>query len=178
MATSGECDVKLEHDDFQCITPVIVAKGLAHECLIGMNVLIRWPAMKEVIRLLLKRQPEDERDNSSWAKNRQITRLNHICLPCIMADIELKSKLLSRPTTTKVTETEATTVESDQNETSLEFVVPESEESEEKAKDQDQEEFRAKYMPENREAEMAINFISTREDSREIALEVEEIGNG
>ena len=38
VATSGECDMKLEHDDFQCITPVIVAKGLAHECLIGMIV--------------------------------------------------------------------------------------------------------------------------------------------
>ena len=31
VATSGECDVKLEHEYFHCITPVIVAKGLAHE---------------------------------------------------------------------------------------------------------------------------------------------------
>ena len=72
VATSGQCDKKLEHDDFQCITPVIVAKGLAHECLIGMNVLVRWPAMKEAIRLLLKRQPECELDKSSWVKNPRV----------------------------------------------------------------------------------------------------------
>ena len=65
MAASDECDVKLEHEDFQCITTVIVEKGLANECLIGMNVLVRWPAMMEANRLLLKRQPKDERDYSS-----------------------------------------------------------------------------------------------------------------
>ena len=53
VAMSGECDVKLEHEDFQCITMVIVAKGLAHEWLIGMNVLLRWPAIKEAISVLL-----------------------------------------------------------------------------------------------------------------------------
>ena len=29
VATLGECDVKLEHDEFQCITQVIVAKGFS-----------------------------------------------------------------------------------------------------------------------------------------------------
>ena len=66
MATSAECDVKLEHDDFKCITPVILAKGLAHECLIGMK----------------------ESDNSSLSKNPEIARLNNICLPRIRADFD------------------------------------------------------------------------------------------
>ena len=90
MAKSGECDVKLEHDDFQCITPVIVAKGLAHVCLIGMNALVRWPAMMEAIRVLLKRQTENERYNNSWSNSPQIARLKNICLPGLMADSELK----------------------------------------------------------------------------------------
>ena len=60
-------------------------------------------------------------------KNRQIAKLNNICWPRIMSDIELKSKLLSIPSTTKVQKTKVTTVESDQNKTSLEFVVPENE---------------------------------------------------
>ena len=93
VGTSVECDVKLEHEDFQYITPVIVVKGLAHECLIGMNVLVRWPAMKEAIRVLLKRQSESERDNNSWSDKPQFARLNNICLPRIMADVELKCKL-------------------------------------------------------------------------------------
>ena len=70
METSGECDVKLEHDDFQCITPVIVPKGLAHECLIRMNVLVRWP-IKEAIRVLLKRPIENDLDNNSWTNSPQ-----------------------------------------------------------------------------------------------------------
>ena len=40
MATAGEFNVNMEHEEFKCITPVIVAKDLAHECLIGMNVLV------------------------------------------------------------------------------------------------------------------------------------------
>ena len=60
VTTLGECNVKLEHDEFQCIIPVIVAKGLAHEYLIGMNVFVRWPVMKEAIRVLLKRPPEND----------------------------------------------------------------------------------------------------------------------
>ena len=92
VATSCECDVKLEHDYFQCITPVIIAKGLAHECLVSMSVLVRWPAMKEAIRVLLKRQPENEREKNSWSNNLEFTTLNNICLLRIMPDGELKSK--------------------------------------------------------------------------------------
>ena len=36
LETLGECDVMLRHDQFQCISPVIVAVDLAHDCL---NVL-------------------------------------------------------------------------------------------------------------------------------------------
>ena len=96
VATSGEYDVKLEHDDFQCITAVIVAKGLAHECLVDMNVLVRWPAMKEAIRVLLQRPPEYERDRNDWSNSPQFARFNNICLPRIMADDELRSKLLAK----------------------------------------------------------------------------------
>ena len=96
VATSGECDVKLKHDDFKCITPVILAKGLAHECMIGMNMFVRWLAMKEERRVLLKRQPEDESDNSSLSQNPEIARLNNICLPRIRADFDFKNKILSK----------------------------------------------------------------------------------
>ena len=137
VTTSGECDVKLEHDDFHCITPVIVAKGLAHECLIGMNVLVRWPAMIEAIRVLLKSQPKDESKDRSLSKNLMI---NIICLPMFIADFDLKNKILSQPLFVKG-DGKVTTVGSDQNETSLEIVVPKNKESVEKDKDVDQEEF-------------------------------------
>ena len=49
LDTLGECDVILKHDQFQCISPVIVAVDLSHDCLIGMNVLVLWPTMKNAI---------------------------------------------------------------------------------------------------------------------------------
>ena len=91
VATSGECDVRLEHEDFECITPVIVANGLAQECLVGMNVLVKWPAMKEAIRVLLKRRPESDSNNNSLSLKPKIARLHNICLPRIMANVELKT---------------------------------------------------------------------------------------
>ena len=112
--------MKLEPDEFQCITSVTV---LAHECLIGMKMLVRWPAMKEAIRVLLKRQREDESDNSNLSQNPQIVRLHNICLPRIMANSELKSKLLSRPTKQKnpyVREAEITTAKSSTSEANRE----------------------------------------------------------
>ena len=180
VATSGECDVKLKHHDFQCITPVIVAKGLANECLIGMNVLVRWPAMKEAIRVLLNRQPENERDSISWSKNPQIARLNNICLPRFMANSELKSKLFSRPTTTKVLETEARTVGCPTSEAKRILntcqIVLNNEEPKELAEEVGEENFRAKYMPEDRGTDMAINLISMQPDSREKVHTMEEVG--
>ena len=62
----GEYDVKLEHDE--CITPVIVARGLALECLIGMPCAGAM-AIKEAIRVLLKRPSENERYNNSCSNN-------------------------------------------------------------------------------------------------------------
>ena len=107
-----ECDVKLAHEEFQCITTVILAKGLAHECLIGMNVLVQWPAMKEAIRILLDRPPVNHRDINNWAVNPQFARLNNICLPRIMGDCDLKSKLLAKSTPTQALETEVVGVPS------------------------------------------------------------------
>ena len=77
-----------------------LAKVLAHESLIGMNVLVRWPAMIEAIRVLLKRPPENALDNNSWSNSTQFAKLNNICLPRIMVDSELRSKLLYRCTVT------------------------------------------------------------------------------
>ena len=111
----------MEHEDFQCITPVIVAKGLAHECLVSLNVLVKWPAIKEAIRVLLKRRPEDESNNNSLSRNPKIARLHNICLPRIMADNELKNKLLSTPTRSKVTDTDCASVEYKSNEAETEF---------------------------------------------------------
>ena len=54
ISTLGECDVKLKFKDFECISTVIVAKNLAYECLLGMNVLTKWPAMREAIKIMAK----------------------------------------------------------------------------------------------------------------------------
>ena len=59
-----------------------------------MNVLVRWPEMKEAISVLLKRRLEGESDNNSLIMHPKITRLYNICLPRIMADNELKGKFL------------------------------------------------------------------------------------
>ena len=40
QATLGECDVLLRHEQLMCVSPVIVAVDPAHDCLIGMNVLV------------------------------------------------------------------------------------------------------------------------------------------
>ena len=61
MATTDNCEVNLENEDFQCVTQVIVANGLVHNCLIGMNILVCWPAMKETIDVLLKNEKISER---------------------------------------------------------------------------------------------------------------------
>ena len=65
QAVAGECDGKLDNDKIKCITPYISAKGLAHEFLIGMNVLVRWPILKEAISALLKKQPVVGEENRS-----------------------------------------------------------------------------------------------------------------
>ena len=84
IATTGECEVMLEHVDFKSVTQVIVANGLAHDCLIGMNILVRWPAMKEAIGVLLQNERMTERGVVS--EDPKIARLHNICLPRILAD--------------------------------------------------------------------------------------------
>ena len=54
ISTLGECDVKLKFKDFECLSTVIVATNLAYECLLGMNVLTKWPAMREAIEIMAK----------------------------------------------------------------------------------------------------------------------------
>ena len=49
VSTIGECVVLLEHRGSNCVSSVIVAKNLAHECLLGMNVLTKWPVTKDEI---------------------------------------------------------------------------------------------------------------------------------
>ena len=92
VATTGECEIRLEHDDFQCVTQVIVASGLAHDCLIGMNILVRWPAMKEAIGVLLQNEKMSEMQMCS--DNTKIARLHNICLPRILADEGFKERHL------------------------------------------------------------------------------------
>ena len=176
VATSGECDVKLEHDDFQGIRPVIVEKRLAHECLIGMNVLVRWPAMKEAIRVLDNRQQESKRDNNSLSDNIQFARLNNICLPRIMVDSELKSKLLAKSAMIQAPETEVIEVQLQTDETNAMLNSRGDVELVELAEEVCEEEFRAKYMPEDRGSDMAINFNLTEADSRDKVHTKEEVG--
>ena len=123
VAISGECDVKLEKDEFKCITPVIVAKGLAHECLIGMNVLVRWPILKEAISALLKKQPVVGEENRRLSKIPLIARLNNIGLPQIIADNEFKNKLLLKQTLVREGR-KVTQSETEHNESSLELRAP------------------------------------------------------
>ena len=40
MNKKGECYVMIKHKEFQCLSSVIISVDLAHDCLIGMNVLI------------------------------------------------------------------------------------------------------------------------------------------
>ena len=162
VATAGECDVKLEHEEFRCVTPVIVAMGLAHECLIGMNVLVRWPTMKEAIRVLTQNGQHARREVEGLSHDPKIARLHNICLPRIFADDGFKHRHLlkkshendkSEATTNKVDDVEERDVPGP-------TTTGSGEEIENFADVVGEDEFRASYLPENRGAEMAINFIS------------------
>ena len=76
---SGECDVKIENDKFQCLTPVIGVQGLAHLCLIGMNILGRWPTIKEAIRVLINSSQKDKKSITE-PNNLTVARINNIRL--------------------------------------------------------------------------------------------------
>ena len=79
MNTMGECDVLIKHKEFQFLSPVIKAVDLAHDCLIGMNVLVMWPTMRYAIDVLMKARLSDEEKNSRFEPDSTATRLRNIC---------------------------------------------------------------------------------------------------
>ena len=91
LNTLGECDVMLRHDQFNCISPVIVAVDLAHDCLIGMNVLVLWPKKRNAIDVLLKVRLQSKNADPKFEADTQATRLNNICLPRILTDFAFES---------------------------------------------------------------------------------------
>ena len=54
VSTIGECNVLIIYKGSMCVSSVNVAKNLAHDCLLGMNVLTKWPGTKDAIEVLLK----------------------------------------------------------------------------------------------------------------------------
>ena len=87
-----------------------------------------------------------------------------------MADSELKSKLLSKSTMIQAPETEVVDVQSQKGASNLTLHDSDDREVVETAEEIFEEEFRAKYMPEDRGSEMAINFISSEDKSRDEAV--------
>jgi hypothetical protein len=77
MKTMGECNVIIKHKEFQCLSPVIIAVDLAHDCLIGMNVLVMWPTMKNAIDVLMKARIGEEDNDSRFKSDSTATRLNN-----------------------------------------------------------------------------------------------------
>ena len=53
-------------------------------------------AMKEAIRILWKRRPEDDREGHELYKYPKTARLNNLCLSRIRADSVFKNKILSK----------------------------------------------------------------------------------
>ena len=101
IETLGECDVKLIHADFQCISPVIVASNLAHDCLIGMNVLTKWPTMNNAINVL--RRVKINKIDSNFNPSLTSTRLHNICLPKLL--IENRTEEFDRKIVVKTDDT-------------------------------------------------------------------------
>ena len=97
LNTLGECDVMLRHDRFNCISPVIVAVDLAHDCLIGMNVLVFWPTMRNAIEVLLKARLQSTNVDPKFESDTQATRLNNICLPRILSDFDVGRFSMKEP---------------------------------------------------------------------------------
>ena len=60
MNTICECHVLIKHKEFQCLSPVIIAVDLAHDCLISMNVLVMWSTMSDAIDVLMKARLSDK----------------------------------------------------------------------------------------------------------------------
>ena len=88
MNTMGECDVLIKHKEFQCLSPVIIAEDLAHDCLIGMDVLVMWPTMRDAIDVLMKARLGDKERNSGFKSDSTATRLNNVCRPRILSNFD------------------------------------------------------------------------------------------
>ena len=82
-----------------------------------------------------------------------------------MTDSELKSKLLAKSTMVKTPEKEVTEVRSQTGASNVTLNERDDVEIAELAEEVCEEDFRAKYMPEDRGSDMAINFISTQANS-------------
>ena len=72
MNTMGDCNVMIKHND----------------CLIGMNVLVIWPTMKDAIDVLMKARFGGKEKNSRFEPDSNATRLNNICLPRILSNFD------------------------------------------------------------------------------------------
>ena len=87
VSTIGECVVLLEHRGSNCVSSVIVAKNLAHECLLGMNVLTKWPVTKDAIEVLLTASGNKANDKYKCLDtNVKAVRLHNICIPEILRE--------------------------------------------------------------------------------------------
>ena len=179
LETLGECDVMLKHDQFQCISPVIVAVDLAHDCLIGMNVLVLWPTMRDAIEVLLKARQHNSNDNRKFESDSKATRLNNICLPRILADFNIDS-FNSKDQLTAIENSTKTNVDSVVDEiattedcpaSNVEETLGDKEEVIDSAPIIEEQEFKENYLPEKHLQELAVNFIVAEKKEREQNIE-------
>ena len=164
MNTMGECDVLIKHKEFQCLSPVIIAVDLAHDCLIGMNLLVMWPTMRDAIHVLIKARLSDEKKNSRFEPDSTATRLNNICLPRILSNFDFG--MLSNVDTKHTNEVQAIEYHTEMNvavEPSSDTKTAEIHEDDcESADEIDEDEFKGKFLPEKHMQELAVNFVSIR----------------
>ena len=115
--------------------------------------------MKEAIGVLLQNEKVSERRVLS--DDRKIARLHNICLPQILADEAFRNRHLHGKRARKTLEIfEFNNMDEARNEVAREVETREGNVVETIEED----EFRARYLPEERGAELAINFISTKEE--------------
>ena len=179
LETLGECDVMLKHDQFQCISPVIVAVNLANDCLIGMNALVLWPTMRDAIEVLLKARQHNSNDDRKFESDSKATRLNNICLTRILADFNIdrfkskdQLKAIEYSTKSKVDSVvnEVATTE-DCPTSNVEETLEDKEEESESAPIVEEQEFKENYLPEKHLQEIAVNFIVAGEVEKEQDIE-------
>ena len=161
LKTLGECDVMLRHDQFNCISPVIVAVDLAHDCLIGMNVLVLWPTMRNAIEVLLKARLQSANVDPKFESDTQATRLNNICLPRIMSDFDLDRFSMKEPVKAIEYPNESNVNTMTEPQTNIELETSTEQLNDlELAPIIDEQEFKNNYLPEKHLQEIAVNFIA------------------